>query len=51
MNKPAVYRAVIDEMVAAQPLIKPVVTSNGAVVVSGPIASLTDDVVKKHLQV
>ncbi|MDP2052272.1 MAG: gamma-glutamyltransferase [Acidobacteriota bacterium] len=32
--------AVIDEMVAAQPLIKPVVTSNGAVVVSGhPLAS------------
>jgi gamma-glutamyltranspeptidase/glutathione hydrolase len=31
---------VIDEMVAAQPLIKPVVTSNGAVVVSGhPLAS------------
>jgi len=32
--------AVIDEMVATQPLIKPVVTSNGAVVVSGhPLAS------------
>ena len=32
--------AVIDEMVAAQPLIKPIVTSNGAVVVSGhPLAS------------
>ncbi len=32
--------AVIDEMVAAQPLIKPVITSNGAVVVSGhPLAS------------
>ena len=32
--------AVIDEMVAAQPLIKPVVTSSGAVVVSGhPLAS------------
>ena len=31
---------VIDEMVAAQPLIRPVVTSNGAVVVSGhPLAS------------
>ena len=31
---------VIDEMVAAQPIIKPVVTSNGAVVVSGhPLAS------------
>ncbi len=31
---------VIDEMVAAQPLIKPVVTSNGAVIVSGhPLAS------------
>ncbi len=31
---------VIDEMVAAQPTIKPVVTSNGAVVVSGhPLAS------------
>ena len=31
---------VIDEMVAVQPLIKPVVTSNGAVVVSGhPLAS------------
>ena len=31
---------VIDEMVAQQPLIKPVVTSNGAVVVSGhPLAS------------
>lgn len=31
---------VIDEMVAAQPLIKPVITSNGAVVVSGhPLAS------------
>ena len=33
-------RAVLDEMVAAQPSIKPVVTSNGAVVVSGhPLAS------------
>ena len=32
--------SVIDEMVAAQPLIKPVVTSSGAVVVSGhPLAS------------
>ncbi|MEW6323224.1 MAG: gamma-glutamyltransferase [Acidobacteriota bacterium] len=32
--------AVLDEMVAAQPLIKPVVTSRGAVVVSGhPLAS------------
>ena len=32
--------SVIDEMVAAQPLIKPVITSNGAVVVSGhPLAS------------
>ncbi|MSO36097.1 MAG: hypothetical protein EXQ54_06680, partial [Acidobacteria bacterium] len=32
--------SVIDEMVATQPLIKPVVTSNGAVVVSGhPLAS------------
>ena len=31
---------VIDEMVAAQPMIRPVVTSNGAVVVSGhPLAS------------
>jgi gamma-glutamyltranspeptidase len=31
---------VIDEMIAAQPLIKPVITSNGAVVVSGhPLAS------------
>ena len=34
------FEAVLDEMVAAQPLIKPVVTSNGAVVVSGhPLAS------------
>jgi len=34
------FESVIDEMVAAQPLIKPVVTSNGAVVVSGhPLAS------------
>ncbi len=32
--------SVIDEMVAAQPLIKPVITANGAVVVSGhPLAS------------
>ncbi len=32
--------SVVDEMVAAQPLIKPVITSNGAVVVSGhPLAS------------
>ncbi len=32
--------SVIDELVAAQPLIKPVITSNGAVVVSGhPLAS------------
>ena len=32
--------SVIDEMVAAQPLIKPVITSNGAIVVSGhPLAS------------
>jgi gamma-glutamyltranspeptidase len=34
------FEAVIDEMVAAQPSIKPVITSNGAVVVSGhPLAS------------
>ena len=34
------FESVIDEMVAAQPLIKPVITSNGAVVVSGhPLAS------------
>jgi gamma-glutamyltranspeptidase len=34
------FENVIDEMVAQQPLIKPVVTSNGAVVVSGhPLAS------------
>jgi gamma-glutamyltranspeptidase/glutathione hydrolase len=32
--------SVIDEMVAAQPLIRPVITSNGAVIVSGhPLAS------------
>jgi len=36
----ASLEAVIDEMVATQPLIKPVVTSSGAVVVSGhPLAS------------
>jgi gamma-glutamyltranspeptidase/glutathione hydrolase len=36
----AELETVIDEMVAAQPLIKPVVTSSGAVVVSGhPLAS------------
>ena len=36
----AELESVIDEMVAAQPLIKPVVTSSGAVVVSGhPLAS------------
>jgi gamma-glutamyltranspeptidase len=36
----AALETVIDEMVAAQPTIKPVVTSNGAVVVSGhPLAS------------
>lgn len=34
------FEAVLDEMVAAQPLIKPVVTSNGGMVVSGhPLAS------------
>jgi hypothetical protein len=36
----AELETVIDEMVAAQPLIKPVITSNGAVIVSGhPLAS------------
>ncbi len=36
----AELETVIDEMVAAQPTIKPVITSNGAVVVSGhPLAS------------
>ncbi len=36
----AEFESVVDEMIAAQPLIKPVVTSNGAVVVSGhPLAS------------
>jgi gamma-glutamyltranspeptidase len=36
----AEFEAVVDEMVAAQPLIKPVVTSDGGVVVSGhPLAS------------
>lgn len=36
----AELETVIDDMVASQPLIKPVVTSNGAVVVSGhPLAS------------
>ncbi|HYB94826.1 MAG TPA: gamma-glutamyltransferase [Vicinamibacterales bacterium] len=36
----AELETVIDEMVAAQPLIKPVVTTNGAVIVSGhPLAS------------
>jgi gamma-glutamyltranspeptidase len=36
----AELETVIDEMVAAQPLIKPVVTSSGAVIVSGhPLAS------------
>ncbi|MCC7124486.1 MAG: PD40 domain-containing protein, partial [Acidobacteria bacterium] len=36
----AAFEAVVDEMVAAQPLIKPVVTSNGGMVVSGhPLAS------------
>jgi len=34
------FEAIVDEMVAAQPLIKPVVTSNGGMVVSGhPLAS------------
>jgi gamma-glutamyltranspeptidase len=34
------FEAVVDEMVAAQPLIKPVVTSSGGMVVSGhPLAS------------
>lgn len=34
------FETVLDEMVAAQPLIKPVVTSSGAVIVSGhPLAS------------
>lgn len=34
------FEAVVDEMVATQPLIKPVVTSNGGMVVSGhPLAS------------
>jgi gamma-glutamyltranspeptidase len=34
------FETVVDEMVAAQPLIKPVVTSSGAVIVSGhPLAS------------
>jgi gamma-glutamyltranspeptidase len=36
----AALETVVDEMVAAQPLIKPVVTSSGAVIVSGhPLAS------------
>jgi gamma-glutamyltranspeptidase len=36
----AEFETVVDEMIAAQPLIKPVITSNGAVVVSGhPLAS------------
>src|SRR5690606_20900676 len=36
----AAFEAVVDEMVAAQPLIKPVVTSSGAMIVSGhPLAS------------
>ena len=36
----AEFEAIVDEMIAEQPLIKPVVTSNGAVVVSGhPLAS------------
>jgi gamma-glutamyltranspeptidase len=36
----AALESVIDEMIAAQPLIKPVVTSSGAVIVSGhPLAS------------
>ncbi len=36
----AAFEAVVDEMVAAQPLIKPVITSNGGMVVSGhPLAS------------
>jgi gamma-glutamyltranspeptidase len=36
----AAFEAVVDEMVAAQPLVKPVVTSQGAVVVSAhPLAS------------
>ncbi|HQZ40318.1 MAG TPA: gamma-glutamyltransferase [Vicinamibacterales bacterium] len=36
----AAFEAIVDEMVARQPLIKPVVTSSGAVVVSGhPLAS------------
>ena len=36
----AELEAVIDEMVAAQPAIKPVITANGAVIVSGhPLAS------------
>ncbi|HYE87825.1 MAG TPA: gamma-glutamyltransferase, partial [Vicinamibacterales bacterium] len=34
------FESIVDEMIAAQPLIKPVITSNGAVVVSGhPLAS------------
>ncbi len=34
------FEQVVDEMIAAQPLIKPVVTSSGAVIVSGhPLAS------------
>ena len=37
---PEALEAVLDELVAEQPLIKPVVTSRGAVVVSGhPLAS------------
>ncbi len=36
----AAFEAVVDDMVAEQPLIKPVVTSNGGMVVSGhPLAS------------
>ncbi len=37
---PAALEAVLDDLVAAQPLIKPVVTSRGAMIVSGhPLAS------------
>jgi gamma-glutamyltranspeptidase/glutathione hydrolase len=36
----AEFESIVDEMIAAQPLIRPVVTSSGAVVVSGhPLAS------------
>jgi Tol biopolymer transport system component len=39
-RSPAALEAVLDDMVAEQPLIKPAVTSSGAVVVSGhPLAS------------